>query len=56
MTTTCTACRKEIRRGDSYVVHTRQRERVGRLGAIKVQASEVTATYHERRAPNGGVR
>lgn len=52
--TACTACDNEIKRGETYVAHTRQTERVDRLGAIKVKDSEVTATYHPACAPQGG--
>jgi hypothetical protein len=48
---TCTACDNKIKRGDRYVAFTRQTERVGRLGAIKVEDAEATAIYHPSCAP-----
>ncbi|WP_329521121.1 hypothetical protein [Spirillospora sp. NBC_01491] len=48
---TCSACGNEIERGDTYVAITRNCERVGRLGAIKVKAAELVAAYHEDCAP-----
>jgi hypothetical protein len=48
---TCTACDNEIERGDRYVAYARHIERVGRLGAIKVEDAEATAVYHLPCAP-----
>lgn len=52
--TACTGCDNAIKRGETYVAHTRQTERVGLLGAIKVKDAEVTAVYHETCTPQGG--
>jgi hypothetical protein len=51
LTMTCAACRNEIKRGDTYIAFTRQRERVGRSGAVKVKDAELTAAYHEDCVP-----
>jgi hypothetical protein len=51
---TCTACEREIPRGDQYVAVTRQTERVGRLGAVKVQDAELIAAYHPGCVPAKG--
>ncbi|MGI5422965.1 hypothetical protein [Actinomadura luteofluorescens] len=48
---TCTACEREIGRGDKYVAVTRQTERVGLLGAVKVEDAELVAAYHPSCAP-----
>lgn len=53
-TLTCAACERKIQRGDQYIAMVRQSERVGRLGAVKVEDSEVTATYHPGCAPSKG--
>jgi hypothetical protein len=48
---TCTACTKEIRRGETYVADARHRERVTWTGAVKVEDAELVAAYHEQCAP-----
>ena len=53
-TLTCTACEREIPRGEQYIAFTRQQERIGRLGAVKVEDSELVATYHPGCAPAKG--
>ena len=52
--TSCTACGEKIKRGERYVADTRQLERVGRQGAVKVEAAELVAAYHEVCAPARG--
>lgn len=47
----CTACEREIERGEKYVAYARHIERVGRLGAVKVEDAELTAAYHLGCAP-----
>ncbi len=51
---TCTDCDREIKRGERYVAVTRQEERIGRLGAIKVEDAELVAVYHPACAPAKG--
>lgn len=48
---TCTKCTRPIERGETYVAEQRNRERVGRFGAITVKDSELIAAYHEACAP-----
>lgn len=43
---TCTACEREIKRGEQYIAFERKQERIGRLGAVKVVDAELTAAYH----------
>lgn len=50
----CTECGREIKRGEQYVAVTRQTERVGRLGAVKVEDSDLVAVYHPACAPEKG--
>lgn len=51
---TCAECGREIRRGEQYVAYTRQTERVGRLGAVKVEDANLVGIYHPACAPAKG--
>lgn len=51
---TCTECGNEIKRGEQYIAYPRQRERIGRLGAVKVEDAELLAAYHPGCEPEKG--